>query len=374
LFGRGDGQDVIGSIYDGTAGKLNTVQFRAGIATSDVVLRRMTGTQGGANESLEITLAGSDDRLIVNYFFQGGNTASVYNPMQQLRFADGTAWDLAGITARLEVAPATTAIDGTNLADTLTGTAANETLNGLGGNDTLAGGAGTDFLSGGTGVDTIVYSGDTNGARLNTVRLGVGILPSDLVLRRALDSQTSRYSALQIGIAGTADRLVINYFLESDSPANPWNPVQQLQFDDGTIWTATELFSRLNQATAGDDTLTGSTASETLDGGAGNDTLSARGGNDTLLGGAGDDLLYGEQGNDTLDGGAGNDYFSLGNGNNTLLLGLGDGVDRLAYTDYDTSKTNTLLFKAGIAPSDVKCAGGGRTQLPRAGGGLRHRR
>ncbi|MBW8893896.1 MAG: hypothetical protein JF617_17980, partial [Burkholderiales bacterium] len=349
LFGRGDGQDTVATTYDGTAGKLNTVQR----------------SQGSTNESLEIAIVGSDDRLVVNYFFQGGNTASPYNPAQQIRFADGTAWDLAAIAARLETPPATTTVNGTNLAETLTGTAADETINGLGGDDVIAGKGGTDFLAGGTGnntylfgrgdgVDTIQYSGDTNGARVNTVQLGTGITLADLKLRRAFDAQTNRYTALEIAIAGGSDRLLINYFLESDSPTNPYNPVQQLRLDDGTLLTATQLFALLNAPTSADQTLIGSTGNDTLDGGAGNDTISGRGGNDTLIGGTGDDLLYGEDGNDTLDGGAGNDYFNVGNGSNTITLGLGDGQDVLVNTSYDTNKTNTLLFKAGITPADVR--------------------
>ncbi|WP_304438201.1 calcium-binding protein, partial [Pelomonas sp. Root1444] len=301
LFGRGDGQDTVGYTYDTTAAKLNTVQLKAGIAPTDIVLRRLTGSQGGANESLEIAIAGTEDRLLINYFFQGGNSASPYNPVQQLRFDDGTAWDLAAIAAHLFTPPATAAVNGTNLADTLTGTAADETLNALGGNDVLIGKGGTDFLSGGTGnntylfglgdgVDTILYSGDTSGSRLNVVQLGVGITTANLTLRRAFDSQTTRYTALEIGIAGASDKLVINYFLENDNPANSHNPVQQLQFDDGTIWTAAEVFNRLQQGTGGDDTRIGSTGNDTLDGGAGNDTLAGRDGNDVLKGGAGDDV------------------------------------------------------------------------------------
>ncbi|MBW8849085.1 MAG: RTX toxin, partial [Burkholderiales bacterium] len=361
LFGRGDGQDNIATTYDTTGGKLNTVQLKAGLLPSDVVLRKVTGSQGSTNESLEIAIVGSDDRLVVNYFFQGGNTASPYNPAQQIRFADGTAWNLAAIAARLETPPATTTVNGTNLADTLTGTAADETLNGLGGDDVIAGKGGTDFLAGGTGnntylfgrgdgVDTIQYSGDTNGARVNAVQLGAGITLADLKLRRAFDAQTNRYTALEIAIAGGSDRLLINYFLESDSSTNPYNPVQQVRLDDGTLLTATQLFAMLNAPTSADQTLIGSTGNDTLDGGAGNDTISGRGGNDTLIGGAGDDLLYGEDGNDTLDGGTGNDYFNVGNGSNTILLGLGDGQDVVVNTNYDTSKTNTLVFKAGVAP------------------------
>ena len=152
-------------------------------------------------------------------------------------------------------------------------------------NDTLAGAGGTDFLAGGTGnntylfglgdgVDTVLYSGDTAGARLNTVQLGGGIVAADLVLRRVFDTQTTRMTALEIAIAGTGDKLVINHFLEGDTPYNSSNPVQQLRFDDGSLWTSDDLLARLLAATAGDDTLVGTTGNEVLEGGAGNDTIS----------------------------------------------------------------------------------------------------
>ena len=365
LFGRGDGQDDIGYAYDTTAGKLNSVQLKAGVAPADIVLRRLTGSQGGANESLALTILGSDDRLVINDFFQGGSSASPLNPVQQIKFADGTAWDLADIAARLATPPPTTPVNGSNLADTLIGTDTDETLNGLAGDDLIAGKGGTDFLAGGSGnntylfgrgdgVDTVLFSGDNQGGRLNTVQLGAGIVLADLALRRAFDAQSTRYTALEISIAGTGDRLLINNFLEGDSPANPANPVQQLRLDDGSLFTASQLLAMLNAPTSAGQTLIGTPGNDTLDGGAGNDTISGRGGNDSLQGGAGDDLLYGEAGNDSLDGGAGNDYFKLGAGNNTLVLGLGDGQDTLASAGDDTGKTNTLLFKDRVNPAEVK--------------------
>ncbi|MCE4558126.1 calcium-binding protein, partial [Pelomonas cellulosilytica] len=303
LFGRGDGLDTIAyGTYDYSGTRLNTLQFKDGITPADVLLRRVTGSQGGSNEALEVSLVGTDDRVTVNYFFSGNNPASGYNQLQQIKFADGTAWDLAAITTRLATPPATTAVNGTNLADTLTGTAADETLSGLGGDDTLAGQGGTDFLSGGTGnntylfgrgdgVDTLLYSGDTSAARNNTLVLGAGITPADLVLKRAYDSQTTRYTALEIGLRGTADKFIVNYFLEGDTPANAYNPLQQLRFEDGSLWTAADLFNRLQQSTPGADTLLGSPGADVLEGGNGNDRLTGRGGNDTLRGGAGDDVL-----------------------------------------------------------------------------------
>ena len=116
-------------------------------------------------------------------------------------------------------------------------------------------------------------------------------------------------------------------------------------------------------ATEGDDLLTGTSGEDLLYalggndsvyGLAGNDVLGGDFGDDQLFGGDGDDTLLGGTGNDTLDGGAGNEVLYTGTGTNTILFGRGDGQDSLQ-TDYsaDTDRFNTLVFKAGIAPSDV---------------------
>lgn len=133
-------------------------------------------------------------------------------------------------------------------------------------------------------------------------------------------------------------------------------------------------------ATEGDDLLTGTSGEDLLYalggndsvyGLAGNDVLGGDFGDDQLFGGDGDDTLLGGTGNDTLDGGAGNEVLYTGTGTNTILFGRGDGQDML-WTDYsaETDRFNTLVFKAGIAPSDVvvgRSAGYGNLVLSIAG-------
>lgn len=64
-------------------------------------------------------------------------------------------------------------------------------------------------------------------------------------------------------------------------------------------------------ATAGNDSLIGTSAAETIDGLAGNDTIAGL---------EGDDVLYGSSGNDVLDGGAGKDRLYGGAGNDTYVI------------------------------------------------------
>lgn len=73
----------------------------------------------------------------------------------------------------------------------------------------------------------------------------------------------------------------------------------------------------------GDNTFTGTSASETFYAGAGNDTINAGGGNDDLYGGTGDDDLQGGSGNDRY-------FIDLGDGSDTILDQSGSG-DRIVF-------------------------------------------
>lgn len=136
-FGKGDGQDIIYSTSDTTAGKIDTLQFKPGVAASEVTL----GTSG---TWLVIKVAGTTDQIRVEDFLYQDSTANAYNQLQQTKFADGTTWNLA---AKLYA--------GTDAAETLNGTLNADTINGLGGADYLYGNAGNDTLDGGAGNDYV---------------------------------------------------------------------------------------------------------------------------------------------------------------------------------------------------------------------------
>ncbi|KIH80546.1 Hemolysin-type calcium binding protein [Pseudomonas batumici] len=98
LFGRGDGQDLVTISYDTTVNKLNTLQFKAGVAPSDVVLRQVYDSQTGvSNGALELSIAGTTDKITISGFFYQGNSSNPYNPVQQVQFADGTVWNLSNV-------------------------------------------------------------------------------------------------------------------------------------------------------------------------------------------------------------------------------------------------------------------------------------
>ncbi|MEB3338602.1 MAG: DUF4114 domain-containing protein [Leptolyngbyaceae bacterium] len=115
-------------------------------------------------------------------------------------------------------------------------------------------------------------------------------------------------------------------------------------------------------ATTGNDTLTGSDASDYLSGGPGNDILTGYDSNDVLVGGSGDDIFIGGNGKDTLIGGLGSDRFvynvlseagdtitDFGTGDlldlQNLVFSLGSGENTLSggYVQFNQSGANTLV-------------------------------
>ena len=407
VFGKGDGQDYLNSTSDATTGKLDTLQFKEGVLSSEVVF----GTSG---TSLVIKIAGTTDQITVENFLYQDSTDNAYNPLQQIKFADGTVWSTADMMAKLlagtegaDTAAGTVAaetitglggndtlsgrggndtVDGGAGADSIfgddgddvligaagddaaygdtgndsiTGGIGNDTINGQDGNDTLEGGAGNDNVSGGEGSDTYVFgkgdgqdyllsTRDTTAGKLDTLQFKEGVLSSEVVFGT---SGTS----LVIKIAGTTDQITVENFLYQDSTANTDNPLQQIKFADGTVWSTADMMAKLLAGTEGADTAAGTVAAETITGLGGNDTLFGRGGNDTLDGGAGADYIDGGDGDDTLQGGAGDDVLTGGDGNNVYLFGKGDGHDTIAsWYDATVNKGNTLQFAPGVLTSEVE--------------------
>jgi Ca2+-binding RTX toxin-like protein len=355
LFGKGDGQDVIQFVHDPAAGKLNTLRFKEGVLSSEVALRQVYDSELGGN-ALEVSIAGTTDKVTINGFFYGNNPAAAYNPVQHFQFADGTAWNMAAILERLFAGtPGADTINGTLNGDAIHGGAGNDTLNGLagddtlngdGGNDILSGGDGNDILNGGAGNDTlhggtgnntylfgkgdgqdvIQFVHDPAAGKLNTLRFKEGVLSSEVALRQVYDSELGG-NALEVSIAGTTDKVTINGFFYGNNPAAAYNPVQHFQFADGTAWNMAAILERLFAGTPGADTING-----TLNG-------------DAIHGGAGNDTLDGGEGDDTLDGGAGNDVLNGGAGNDTYLFGLGAGADTV--TEYGTTAGNIDVMAVG---------------------------
>lgn len=381
VFARGDGQDTIYET-DGT----DTIQFAAGISPADVMVKRVVG-DNGYSFNLELSIAGTDDKLTVQRFFGAtgyyGEYATPGQVVENITFADGTIWDFPTIYNTVHNLTGTEtedyfyAWDGTGFTynglggndnlngnignDTFNGGAGNDSLAGNAGNDTLTGGVGTDYLMGGEGDDTYVFSlGDgqdtiheSNG--IDAIRLGEGINPADVTVSRVVGGNGYDYN-LELSIAGTDDKITVyrhfggtgyyGYF------ATPEQLLEKIIFADGTVWTQDTIYDKVHNVTgtSGDDSFYAwDGTSFTFRGEAGNDHLNGNIGDDILYGGIGNDKLYGSGGNDTHVGGAGADYLSGDSGNDIYVFALGDGQD----TIYETDGQDTIQFGAGIDPADI---------------------
>jgi len=330
LFGTGSGKDTISS-YDTTVGKVDTIQFGTGITTSSVTLARESDT-------LVMTLTGTSDVLRVSNYFT--TDATTPYKVEQIKFADGTAWDVATVKAKVTAgstggdaltgyatADTLSGLDGADVLwgragndtldggagqdqlngedgdDSLLGGSQNDTLSGGNGNDTLDGGAGDDALDGGAGNDTYVFgigsgkdtisSYDTTAGKVDTIQLGAGITTSGVTLTRESD-------VLVLALNSSSDTLRVSNYFTSDA-TSPFK-VEQIKFADGTIWSVAQVKAAVLRGTIGDDMITGFTGSDTLDGGAGQDTLAGMAGSDTYIFGRG----YGADVIQEFDGAAGN--------------------------------------------------------------------
>src|SRR5450830_1649362 len=371
-FGKGAGKDTI-SAYDDGAGKVDAIVLGTGVLPTDVVLKR-------DGDALELTIRGTGDVLRVNSYFYK-DAAGGYQ-VEQIRFADSTAWNLATVKGLVQAA----GVDNDTLhgyagADSLYGQAGNDTLDGGDGNDQLDGGAGNDvYLFGrGAGKDTI-SAHDNAAGKLDVIQLGAGVLATDVVLARDGDT-------LVLSIKGSADSLRVNSYFYGDAAYG--YQVEQIRFADGTAWSVADVKAKVQAPGTGDDSLSGYAGADSLAGLTGDDTLSGKAGNDTIDGGGGDDqvsgddgddalsggqqndrvdggsgndrllgqdgddTVYGQAGNDTLDGGAGSDTLDGGAGNDLYMFGRGSGKDTISSSDTAAGKVDIVLLGAGITVADV---------------------
>ncbi|MDR0279410.1 MAG: hypothetical protein LBJ37_16145, partial [Paucimonas sp.] len=237
-------------------------------------------------------------------------------------------------------------------ANVLMGFEGRDTLYGDAGNDVLNGGSGNDYLSGDAGSDTYQFSRGWGQDILNNFDSGTGkqdaivfdatLAPSDIRATRAGDN-------LLLSLVGGTDSItVVNYFTKDG--VNSYQ-VEQIRFNDGTLWTTQDIRTAVATATAGNDQLYGYT------------------GADTLSGGAGNDKLYGMQGNDVLAGGTGNDVLEGGVGSDTYLFNLGDGKDVIQESTTAVGDVDVLRFGEGIDPADIEVSTqGGNLVLRHANG------
>ena len=308
LLGRGSGLDTISSA-DYAAGKLDTLQLKAGIAAADVLLHR-------DGDDLVVVLRGSADAMRIRRHFDA-NATSAYR-LDQIRFDDGTTWGLAAIQARLSVNQAPT------VASPLADRAATQGV------------AFAFALPANSFADP-----DPDNVLILSAMLADGSpLPSWLSFDAATRTFSGTGPAIGLGV----------------------NSIRVVASDAGGLSTS-DVFDLTVQPASGGNVIHGTAGDDVLTVGNGNDTVLAGAGNDRLIGGVGDNLLVGEAGNDTLgggagddtlDGGTGDDLLDGGAGNDTYRFDRGAGNDSIAALDTAAGRLDVLELGAGLAVGDVR--------------------
>lgn len=233
IFKPGYGTDTIG---DGKG--VNTIEING------YTQRQMKAYRTNWN-NLTITFEGSDDKLVIegffnseadrNYYltFHGGSKVHATASDSPLRTIYGTndseyivAMDDRGVTIYGESGDDN--LNGGNGADSLYGGNGADRLHGNSGNDILDGGKGNDYLYGGAGKDTYLfgkgYGTDTiiDSEGVNTISFGNGLQADRLIAYR------TNWNDLTITFQDAADKLVISGYFTSEN-----NRKYHLQFANG---------------------------------------------------------------------------------------------------------------------------------------------
>ncbi len=310
LINAGDGVDYI---YDDISSGINSLVFGAGVDPASIKLFQGSLGLDLGNGTL-VHIDGVDYNDVAN-------TSSI----QRFQFADGTV-----LTAQQLVARGFD-LEGTDSSDLISGTNVGDRIDGGKGNDTLIGGAGADSyrFGRGDGQDTIK---DFNFSGIDQLVFGAGIASSDITL-----SRTGNHLLIEINDpnnAAATDQITIENW------NNSTDLTDQVQFADGTVWTAADLTNRSNP-TSPAPTMMGTDASETFTLASDITWFDAKGGNDTIVSGASNATIYGGDGNDTITDTGGNDIIDGGAGNDTIT----DSGDQ--YTIYGGTGNDTITAIGG---------------------------
>lgn len=215
-YDRGYGTLFIDENDDSTTPD-NKLVFAAGINPSDVAVS--LSYQG----KFYLDLGGGD---VVSFrapqLYPGSGIESV-------QFADGTTWTSSQLLQIVDTgAPGKISIQGTSLEETFDGQGFTRYIAGASGNDTYV-------FNRGDGAETIYDSGYSN-----TIAFGTDIDPDDVTV--------SEYNGNLILSLGASDRLLIE---DQFTYPGAYYGVQNVTFDDGTVWTAADLAARISVAASG---------------------------------------------------------------------------------------------------------------------------
>jgi Ca2+-binding RTX toxin-like protein len=348
------GQATLRAHEPGAGAAHNTLVLPEAMTSSNLQLRR----QGN------LLLIGDQNNTIkVQDFYRNRLIQSAFNPLQQLRFANGVTWHARGIDAMVR-----NSFVGGSRSDHLRGGAADDWLNGLADNDTLQGGAGHDHLDGGPGLDTASWAAETSAVRVDLSLPGpqptgaghdtlvsienlIGGSGPDQLLGDDQDNQLDGGPGDDWLDGGAGNDTLIggNQFSAGDTVSYGRSAAGvrvslAIAIAQNSVGAGVDLISGIENlsGSAFADLLQGNKAANRLEGGGGNDTLQGGLGADSLAGAAGADLfLY------TSPAEAGN-----GSGHRDLLLDF-EPIDRIDLSAIDAradSPGDQAFVWIGAAP------------------------
>ncbi len=220
IFRRGDGRDRI----EDAAGSGDVLEIR-GYAPDEVRIER------APPDALNLVLrfAGTDDELVLVDTL-GPDEAG----LERILFEDGTVWTMAELRQRL----LTEANDAQ--ARTIHGFASDDVLAGGPGDDLLVGGAGADIyrFARGDGHDVIEDNGEDVGAGAYDRLLISGYAPQEVGLSRWYKGD----DGLLLRFAGSDDSVL----LRNGLALSGGDRIEEIAFDDGTLWSIDYVESLLN--------------------------------------------------------------------------------------------------------------------------------
>lgn len=355
LYGD-DGSDTLlgdaGNDYLNGGGQLDVVDYSASGAAVNVNLTTAAGAGGDAQGDTYFGIdgvigSGLNDTIIG---YDGQSTVPGFEYTNVLYGAAGDD-----------------SIDGMAGNDSLYGGIGNDTLLGGAGDDLVQGDAGNDSLAGGSGNDTL-YGGDGSDvfAILDTDN-GDTIVGGEFA--GTTDTVSFANATTTQGVTVTFNAAEAGIYQYTGAPGTSGS-FAEIEAISGTAYNdvinaATSTAAVTLVGNAGNDTITGGSASDAIDGSEGDDSLLGGAGNDTLSGGQGADWLIGGAGNDLMYGGEGADAFvipaSVGlpsSGTDTVVGGeTGYDYDSLVLNDltqavtvtFTGSEAGSYLYSGGVS-------------------------
>ena len=221
-FGANDGADLISDV--GTNADTDRIVFDASVAQGDLTFSR------GAQDTYDLVITNNvtGASIAIDRHFVGANRG-----IEEIEFSDGT------ILTTLDIAASASPYVGTANADVFYGTDADEDITGAGGDDDLRGGQGSDTYRFGANDGADLISDVGTNADTDRIVFDSAVTPADLLLSHGVvDPNDLVITNVNTGSVITVDRHFVG--------AN--RGIEEIEFNDGTIWDAAEIDNLANTA------------------------------------------------------------------------------------------------------------------------------